>query len=277
MFSAVVYVPMPVPVDQAVQDFATEVEKLSPNDNVYINSGLSPGIAGDTLDVEIVIMRYLLSKDVDIIIYAGSPVSDAFKIDVLNAAMGDPYWESPWYGERVVDLGYVPGGIPTAVQHANSIRGLNPTDRFGTPLDDLPASQDFDSAEDMDLIYGSGAGPLNAWPAIFTVPYRIPTLYLYHAGGIAMLSINYASGQCQGYVAGVGQGAQLELLTGIPGNNMIYSTSLVLVNAFAIIGVIGSNLYWAYQRLSKGRVAGASDVGSGRTLEGTDFKGEENE
>jgi hypothetical protein len=244
---------IPLEVDNAVQDFADAVDKFEPNDNLYIMSGLSSAIIGDTRDPEAVILKLFLEKDFDIIVYTGSPESDSILMGILNEIMGTPYWESPMYGEQLIDLGFVTGGGVTVVQHANDIRKLNPTDRFGTPLDDLPAAQDFNSAEDMDLIYGSGAGPLNTWPALLTVPYDIPTLYLYHSGGVAMLSINYLSGQCEGYVAGIKQGAQLENVTGIQGTNMRYMVAAVLLNGLALVGLIASNIYWLYRKMASNR------------------------
>lgn len=241
---------VPLQVDNAVQDFADAVDKLEPGDNVYIMSGLSSAIIGDTRDPEAVIIKLFLEKGVDIIVYTGSPESDSILIGILNEVMGTPYWESPLYGEQLVDLGFVTGGGVTVVQHANDIRALNPTDRFGTLLDDLPAAQDFNSANDMDLIYGSGAGPLNTWPALLTVPYDLPTLYLYHSGGVAMLSINYLSGQCEGYVAGIKQGAQLENITGIQGTNMRYMVAACLLNGLALGGLIVSNIFWLYRKMS---------------------------
>ena len=241
---------IPLEVDNAVQDFADAVDKFEPNDNLYIMSGLSSAIIGDTRDPEAVIIKLFLEKDFDIIVYTGSPESDSILMGILNEIMGTPYWESPMYGEQLVDLGFVTGGGITVVQHANNIRLLNPTDRFGTPLDDLPAAQGFNSADDMDLIYGSGAGPLNTWPALLTVPYDLPTLYLYHSGGVAMLSINYLSGQCEGYVAGIKQGAQLENITGVQGTNMRYMVAAVLLNGLALVGLITSNIYWLYRKMA---------------------------
>jgi hypothetical protein len=254
--STQLYIPVPIPVDQPVREFWETIDALPPNSNVYVGADISAGLAGDTVDPGIVIIAALLKSDLDVIIYSPGSYSDPFTIQMLNGAMEvlgypTPYYESPLYGERLVDLGFIPGGVTTVVSQANSIRDLTPLDRFGNSLDDMPASQGFDNAGDMDLIVGMGAGPLNAWPGVLTVPYDLPTLYLYHAGGLAMVSINYVSGQCEGYVAGVKQGAQLELLSGIAGNNMIGIVALVFVNGFALLGLVASNIYAAYQRLTR--------------------------
>ena len=65
-----------------------------------------------------------------------------------------------------------------------------------------------------------------------------------------MVSINYLSGQCEGYVAGVGQGAQLELITGITGNNLSYVSANLLVMGFAFIGLVGTNVVYLYRRFA---------------------------
>jgi F0F1-type ATP synthase membrane subunit c/vacuolar-type H+-ATPase subunit K len=253
--STQIYLPIPILIDTPVKEFYETIQNLPPNSNVYLAADISAGLAGDTVEPGVVIIATLLEADLDIIIYSPGAYSDPFTIQMINGAMEvlghtTPYQDSPLYGERLVDLGFVPGGVTTIVSHANSIRDLTPMDRFGNNLDDMSASQDFDSAFDMDLIIGFGAGPLNAWPGVLTVPYDLPTLYLYHAGGLAMVSINYVAGQCEGYVAGVKQGAQLELLSGIDGKNMIGIVALVFVNAFALIGLVLSNFYGIYQRVT---------------------------
>jgi hypothetical protein len=235
---------IPLNIDPPVADFVASIEALNPGDNIYISNSLGSTIIGETLDPQIVIIKYMLEKDLDIIFYSTSPDGDAIGIQTLEAIMGVPYQDHPWYGENIIDLGYVPGGATAILSHSNGIRDLNPVDRFGTSLDVLPAANNFNTANDMDLIFGSGAGPLNTFPAVLTVPYNLPTLYLYHSGGAAMMSINYVAGQAQGYIAGVGQGAQLELLTGVKGNNQTFQVAITLVSLLALSGLIVSNVYY---------------------------------
>ncbi len=243
ILSPFLYIPIPLTIDKPVADFVATIEALKPHDNVYFGSGLTSTIIGETLDPQIVILRYMLEKDLDIILWSTSPDADAITLQTFTAVLGADYQNSPYYGKNIIDLGYIPGGGTTIISHANGIRSLNPTDRFGTPLDDLPAAQDFNTANDMDMIFGSGAGPLQQFPATLGIPYDLPTLFLYHSGGAAMMAIHYASEQAQGYIAGVGQGAQLELLTGVQGNNIIFQVAITLICGLALVGLIVANIY----------------------------------
>lgn len=248
--SALVQIELPILVDTPVKDFKAAIDALNPGDNIYIAQNIGPELAGDTLEAAIVIIKYLVESDLDILIYSPVPTDDPFTIEMMEGVLGENYQEHPYYGERIVDLGYVPGAVLVVLQHANDIRLISPLDRFGVHIDNYAATQEFNGAADMDLIVGFGAGPLNAWPPLLTVPYNLKTLYLYHAGGKAMVSINYLSGQCEGYVAGVGQGAQLELITGIQGNNLSYVSANFLVMGFAFIGLVGTNILYLYQRFT---------------------------
>lgn len=254
MISTYVTITVPLVVEPNVTDTALEIDKLQEGSKVYFVGELTSALVGDTIDAQIVIFKALLSKGCHILVWATNAEADVFNIQTLEAAMGAPYEESPLYGTQVVDLGFVPGLGVTVKQHTSDIRSLNPRDRFGNLLDDLPATQNFNKAEDMDLVYGSGSYPVHAFAALLSVPYDLPSILLYHSGGAAMVSTYYATGQYAGYVAGVLQGAQLELELSrvanmpIAGDAIKYAFVVVGVNGFTVIGIVAANIYGAIAR-----------------------------
>lgn len=254
-FAAYTTVQLPLLIDPNISDFADVIADIEPGDNVYFTDCLSSAIVGDCQEPEIVILRGFVDQGADVIIWSMYEESHAIVTVVMNEVLGKPYWESPLYGEQVVYLGYIPGLGVTTVQHASSIRALNPTDFFGTPLDDLPACEDFDNAYDMDVVFGSGYFPVHGYAALLHVPYRMPLVTLYHSGGAAMQSTYYVTGEFAGYVAGVIQGAQLEIAAGIKGGCSKYAFVVTLVNAFTIIGMIGGLIYGVYFRIPEKRAA----------------------
>jgi hypothetical protein len=245
-FSTYVNVVIPITPDINVVDFNAALDRIDPGENVYIESGLHYAIIGDTLFPLQVIVGTLLDKGAHIILWSTGEQSDAITIQVLNAVMGAPYRESPLYGEHLIDLGYIPGGLVVTLEHMTNIRGINPRDRFGTSLDSLPAATDFNGYEDINLAITAGALGVNGWPGLM-VPYQefFDILFLYHSGGLAMCSTQYQVGNIQGYIAGVIQGAQLESLTGKAFGCMAYVANATYLAALTVFGMIFVMIYSA--------------------------------
>jgi hypothetical protein len=68
------------------------------------------------------------------------------------------------------------------------------------------------------------------------------------AGGMGGSTQLYNIGQSQGFVAGSGNGLQMESLSGIPGTNSLLATAPIMSALFIFGGVAVSNLWYASRR-----------------------------
>jgi len=160
----------------------------------------------------------------------------------------------PKYGTYVVDLGIPPGlgvggrlGIVPMMQLADKWTNLIKVDMFGTPLDELPLTREFYAGKQAKVVF---QGAVATWRTFMPPEVKYVTVTSSSTGVVYDTVNNWYAGLLTGFVAGIKQGGQYELLTGIPGDSSKLLLSETLAGAFIIGGMIIGNLHYLFNRFT---------------------------
>jgi hypothetical protein len=197
--------------------------------------------------------KYVWSLDnkIKFIMYSTGMESQSIVEEALKLAGSIPADQGKVYGTDWVLFPFLPGDELAQAAMAASFRDAYPTDAYGTPIDTLPIMQGLYNAADVDLYltqYGlsDGCDPgLRQW----TYKYGVPTVLLPMSSGLTYAA-QYYPDVVVGYFGGGGHAAQIELLSGLPGEAIKYNDAknlMYLVTDFFI--VLGTVTYW-YRRLT---------------------------
>ena len=161
----------------------------------------------------------------------------------------------PKYGTYVVDLGIPPGlgvggrlGIVPLMSLADKWTNLIKIDMFGTPLEELPLTKEFYQGKQAAVVFTNNMAFRTFMPATtkFVAVYSSST-------GVVYDTVNsWYAGLLGGFLAGIKQGGQYELLTGIPGDSSKLLLAETFAGAFIIAGMIIGNGMYLY-RLARRR------------------------
>jgi hypothetical protein len=200
------------------------------------------------------VIKHLIEKKVKLVTYGGLGPLVNMHDKLMALGVGyDDISEFPGYGTTLVDLGILPGGPGTAQISALSkgFDTLTKEDMFGTPLDEIPLMQEFQSARDADMIIGIN-WLTGEWRA-YTDPATTKYVIMYPAAtNILQSSYVVPAGLVDGAIAGLKQAGQYEQLTGYVLGAADLMLAETLVSVFIVAGMILGNALWLYNRYVKG-------------------------
>jgi hypothetical protein len=229
-----------------VQDFYDVIESLGPEDTVFLYDGIGPTNERESTTVSETPIRRILEKGAKIIWFPNVLYAEIYGRLMLEKILGAPINESPLYGEQVVLISYQPVHYFTL---ANDPRSVLKKDFFGTPLSDLPVTENWYSMADCDLLLLRGYFVAYDIAVAFVTPY--PGVRALEMGDTGMLSgfgAVYTAGLFQGIIPGTTAGAQYEGLIGIIGPSSTFMYSGVILTAYLLILLAGSSIYYLSKR-----------------------------
>lgn len=201
-------------------------------------------------------IRHLLSKNIKLITYGGQGplVNQHDKIMAYGVGYNDMK-DYPGYGTQLVDLGILPGAgmsVPLLIALCTNFNTIVKVDMYNTPLEQIPLLKEFKSARDADMIIG-----INMYTTQFRA-YTDPTKTKYVLVFPAAPNIlkegptAWVPGLVSGFVAGLKQGGQYEILSGqsLGASNLLPTESLLGV--FVVGGIIVTNGYDLINRYVRG-------------------------
>jgi len=151
------------------------------------------------------------------------------------------------YGEDYVFLGYIAGGQTAMAGVLGNLHALASNDYQGTSLSSLPLAAEVSSADDFDVVayMTTAGGTAEGWVYQAYSQYQRPVL----GGCLSMMTTSikpyYDSGQMLGLMDGIKGAADLEFLTGHPGDAIISSDILSFTQTLVLIFiVIGNVAFW---------------------------------
>ena len=140
------------------------------------------------------------------------------------------------YGVDYVEFGFYIGAERGWATTCDDFRTMFPTDRFNTPIEDLPIMEGIYSASDWDLMLFP-----NSWSGLMDYiirhaygRYKVPVM-LMPAGMCAMSAAAYYPHVSPGMPIGAGGGAQLEKLQGYSSWGTTIADAFSLMSAFTVI------------------------------------------
>jgi hypothetical protein len=229
-----------------VRDFYEEVEKYGPGSNVLLIQYQGPDMIGDSYPNALLILQYAKMKEWDLIIYSQTAPADLIIKQIFTALYGTD-WNNPntGYGTDWIYLGMLPGEMAMVrTQCEQGLRAYRSFDNFGTPLDDLPVANGFESAEDWDIVVGLGCYAAYIAMPVTKIQYGIPFVLVDIQGAASMFASDYLAGNIEGFMHGVKGAAEFETLTGLDGGALKYISSNIAISIFAMFGIIYSNIYY---------------------------------
>ena len=151
------------------------------------------------------------------------------------------------YGEDYVFLGYIAGGQTAMAGVLGDLHALASNDYQGTSLSSLPLAAEVSSADDYDIVayMTTAGGTAEGWVYQAYSQYQRPVL----GGCLSMMTTSikpyYDSGQMLGLMDGIKGAADLEFLTGHPGDAIVSSDILSFTQTLVLIFiVIGNVAFW---------------------------------
>ncbi|MFP3952014.1 MAG: hypothetical protein ACLFVP_07765 [Candidatus Bathyarchaeia archaeon] len=148
------------------------------------------------------------------------------------------------YGEDYLFLGYISGGQTAMAGVLGNIRSLVSNDYQGNPLDSFAIMEGVNSAEDFDLVgYLTTSGDTaEGWVYQAYSQYNRPVI----GGCLSMMTTSikpyYDSGQLLGLMDGIKGAADLEFLTGYPGEAIVSSDILSFTQTLVLIFIAVGNI-----------------------------------
>jgi hypothetical protein len=235
---------LPNPISEDVKRIYDYVENLPDGSVIGIGHDVN---VGWYLEIEAGVwsaFEYLFNRNFTLVIWHVSVPDSVVLVDRALRRINMPEWRE--YGENWVWLGYAPGGAPTCAALAKDVRKVYHTDIHGTPIDEIPAMEKINSAEDFDLIFVTGFGTMYAlyWAA----PYHIPTVSM-EIGITAPRMRPYVPHLVMGVMNGLRGAGEWEVLTGTNyGAIGLVDSSNIAYTLYFIFIIIGNYQFFKRRR-----------------------------
>mgnify|MGYP001081142558 CR=1 FL=1 len=242
----------PVIVTEPTKGFAKIIEDLPNGSVVVVQGSVSVAFLGEVFPAMIDTFRYLMSKDLKIVIVSfaeDGPITVGKALDVVKPeALGKKY------GRDWVWFGYIAGLEVGMASFAKDLRMLA-NDFHGTPIKDIPLMQEVKNYEDVDLVIDFNVFldmceySVRQWAVTYKKPLLIATM----SSNIPVVISYYQAKQVLGYLNGVRGAAEYEAITGVKGLGMSYSdaTAFVVLATIAFMAIGNLSLIGKSERRFK--------------------------
>ncbi len=207
------------------------------------------------------VLKHIIQKNLKLVGWGGLGPMITMHDKIMAKAYGvASVKEWPKYGTYLVDLGIPPGlgvggrlGIVPLMALANKWTDLIQVDMFGTPLGDLPLTKEFFQGKQAKIVFTNNMAFRSFMPA----GTKYVSIYSSSTGVVYDTVNSWYAGLLTGFLAGIKQGGQYEILTGIPGDSSRLLLAETLAGGFIIAGMIVGNVLFLVNRFGfrKGQVA----------------------
>ncbi|MDM7915942.1 MAG: hypothetical protein ACE15D_05990 [Candidatus Eisenbacteria bacterium] len=213
-----------VSVTPSVSALYDRIEKMEAGQVILVSFDYGPSTAPENDPMADAVLRHAFSKKLRVVILALYPIGGLAMAD-QSLARVTPDFPGLTYGVDYVHLGYKSGGQASMKQIGEEIRGVFPTDRYGTPLETLPLMAEVHNYDDMRLVVSFATGIIGEWWAnLINAQFHIPVA----VGCTAVSAPKYyaflQAGQMVGLLGGLKGASEYEalLLGGYPNFHTVY-------------------------------------------------------
>jgi hypothetical protein len=217
------------------------VEALSPGDYMMISIDFDATSAPELMPMLHAVLRQAFAKDVKVLMLGHIAIGLPLGHMALEQVAAEYDKE---YGVDYVDLGYRPGYIAVMIAMGREIEDIFASDYQGTPLREMPITEDIHSYDDIDLLFGFEHGAVIDYWVRYTQARFDQKMTFGTTAVMAPDAYPYLqSGQIEGLVGGLKGAAEYETLIGQPGLGTrgmpAQQWAHLLVIGFIVLGNLG--------------------------------------
>ena len=242
---------LPMKISKPTRDFYNIIESLPEGSVIVYEEGSIAGQYDVTRAACISALKLIFSRPLKLIVFSSSADGPVLFKDMLSKI--DPEGSyGKVYGEDYVVFGFAPGGETASASFATDMRKTLPTDKYGTPTDEIPIMNGINSAEDVDLIMQTFCGCYNCdWIVRqWVVPYGTTYVGITNDGCAPMIAAYYPA-SCKGYLAGTMGATELEVLTKTPGEGATVADAKNLGIIPMILFIVLGNIAYFKKKYGK--------------------------
>lgn len=234
---------LPIKTGEPAQDFVNTVNSVPNGGYIALAIDYRSDCIVELNPMVVTLYRQAFAKDIKIVMWSnvdeGANVTEPITRKI-GAELGKTY------GVDWVNLGYKPGGEVTMKKMVDNFwEGAAYVDMAGTPLEQLPIMQGFDSLKKADLLIDMMAvvpSPAENYLKMVSIPHGVPMA----VGTTAIQSPTempyYSSGQYKGMLGGLRGAAEYEFLVGAPGPAMMGMDAQSAAHLLVILLIALSNI-----------------------------------
>jgi hypothetical protein len=230
---------LPIAIESSTRQLHNSLLEVNEGDIVSLDMCISVATWPECMPGLVVFVNTLMDQGAKMV-FVSSQIDVEMSWNRLKELV--PRLETEYtYGEDYVFLGYRTGGAAAVAQMAVDLASIYPTDHYGKPVGEIPLLQNVNKATDFDLHLGNGEC-IEVYIQHWGIPFGTPI----GANGIAMKGSTLApylkTGNLVGLAVGVRGGAELEKMSGLPGDATVRMDSISLSHSMFVILIILANL-----------------------------------
>jgi hypothetical protein len=237
---------LPLLTGEMSKAWSNSVDALPEGSVVLFDIGYGSGGYPSLGPGNIAAFHQMFEKELKIVIMATALEGSMMYPLIMEAVQPESTYGAV-YGEDYVFLGYIAGEQTAMAGVLGDLKALVSNDYQGTSIDSLSIMDNVGGADDFDLVayMTTAGGTAEGWVYQAYSQYSIDVL----GGCLSMMTTSikpyYDSGQLLGIMDGIKGAADLEFLTGHPGDAIVSSDILSFTQTLVLIFiVIGNVSFW---------------------------------
>ena len=201
-----------VSVTPPVRSLFDRIEAMQPGDVIMLSYDYGPSTAPENDPMADAVLRHCFAKGVKVVVLALYPVGGVTMADQSLARVLRDYPEVK-RGVDYAHLGYKSGSQATMKQMGIDIKNVFPTDRYGTPVEEVPLLQQVHNYGDLKLVVSMATGIIaDYWVNLINAQFRVPVAVGCTAVSAPKFYAFMQSGQMVGLLGGLKGASEYERL-----------------------------------------------------------------
>lgn len=236
---------LPLMVGSMSEAWYDTVDSLPADSVILFDIGYGSGGYPSLGPGNIAAFHQMFEKDLKIVIMATSLEGTLMYPLIMDSVLPEQNYGAV-YGEDYVFIGYIAGSQTAMAGVLGDLKSLVTNDYQGTAISTFSLMDNVGGADDFALVaYVTTAGETaEGWVYQASSQYNVVVL----GGCLSMMTTSikpyYDSGQIAGIMDGIKGAADLEFLTGHPGDAIVSSDILTFTQSLVLIFIIVGNVSW---------------------------------
>lgn len=240
---------LPLMVGSMSEAWYDTIDSLPADSVILFDIGYGSGGYPSLGPGNIAAFHQMFEKDLKIVIMATSLEGTLMYPLIMDSVLPEQTYGAV-YGEDYVFIGYIAGGQTAMAGVLGDLQSLVTNDYQGNAISTFSLMDNVGGADDFALVaYVTTAGETaEGWVYQASSQYNVVVL----GGCLSMMTTSikpyYDSGQIAGIMDGIKGAADLEFLTGHPGDAIVSSDILTFTQSLVLIFIIVGNVSWYMTR-----------------------------
>lgn len=240
---------LPLMVGSMSEAWYDTIDSLPADSVILFDIGYGSGGYPSLGPGNIAAFHQMFEKDLKIVIMATSLEGTLMYPLIMDSVLPEQNYGAV-YGEDYVFIGYIAGGQTAMAGVLGDLQSLVTNDYQGNAISTFSLMDNVGGADDFALVaYVTTAGETaEGWVYQASSQYNVVVL----GGCLSMMTTSikpyYDSGQIAGIMDGIKGAADLEFLTGHPGDAIVSSDILTFTQSLVLIFIIVGNVSWYMTR-----------------------------